>query len=328
MISNKKKFLAVSLMVLAISCSACGKNDNSADNQNINVTSVAVQIKDGDRELQFDKFPTRLVTLRQHITETALAIDLDKYIVGTAAVIDPPVAPEYAERYAKLHVIAEKYPSPEVLFEANPDLIWVDRKWAFVKNQLGSMANIEDHGIKIYLSESGFHKNNDISYVYDDINRMGKIFRTEEKATAVIKMMQTKIADVQKQIGNPTEKVTVMDYDNSRNNMAFVGCKCMADELIKLAGGQNVFDDIDKEWATINWEEVMRRNPDVIVIHEYRGVKGEDKIKALKAKEVLQDVNAIKNNRFVIVNLDEIYEGVRNAETVEKLAKGFYPEKF
>ena len=52
------------------------------------------------------------------------------------------------------------------------------------------------------------------------------------------------------------------------------------------------------------------------------------KIAALKKNPVLQEVTAIKNNRFIIVNLDEIYEGVRNAETVEKFAKGFYPEKF
>ena len=48
----------------------------------------------------------------------------------------------------------------------------------------------------------------------------------------------------------------------------------------------------------------------------------------LRQNPQLQEVNAIKNNRFVIINLDEIYEGTRNAETVEKLAKSFYPEKF
>ena len=87
-------------------------------------------------------------------------------------------------------------------------------------------------------------------------------------------------------------------------------------------------NDIDKEWASVNWEEVVKRNPDVIIIHEYRGVSGASKIAQLKANPLLQEINAVKNNRFIIINLDEVYEGVRNAETVEKFAQGFYPEKF
>jgi len=285
-------------------------------------------IENGKRKLDFEKKPQRLVTLRQHITETALELDLDKYIIGTSAVIDPPVAEHLQQRYSRLSVIAEKYPSPEILLAADPDIIWVDRKWAFVKNQLGAMENIERYGIKIYLSESGFHESSKIEYVYDDIRKIGKIFSAEDKADTVVKGMQEKIQAVQSRIQNVEQKVKVLDFDSGRNNLAFVGCKCMADDLIKLAGGINIFQDVDKEWANVNWEEIMRRNPDVIIVHEYRGVSGRSKIETLKKNPVLQEVKAIKNNRFIVVNLDEIYEGVRNAETVEKFARGFYPEKF
>ena len=68
------------------------------------------------------------------------------------------------------------------------------------------------------------------------------------------------------------------------NNMAFVGCRCMADDLISLAGGENIFKDIDKEWASVNWEEIMQRNPDIIIIHEYRGVSGASKIEMSTSK--------------------------------------------
>lgn len=292
------------------------------------VQSDILVIENGTRKLNFEKLPQRLVTLRQHITETALEMNLDKYIIGASAVIDPPVAEHLEHRYGRLPIIAEKYPSPETLLAADPDIIWVDRKWAFVKNQLGAMENLERYGIKIYLSESGFHESSRIEYVYEDIRKMGEIFSAGDRADIVIKRMQEKILTVQSHVKNTETKVKVLDFDSGRNNLAFVGCKCMADDLIKLAGGINIFQDVDKEWANVSWEEIMRRNPDVIIVHEYRGVSGRSKIAALKKNPVLQEVTAIKNNRFIIVNLDEIYEGVRNAETVEKFAKGFYPEKF
>lgn len=304
--------------------SGCGHKER----QGTEPSEQGLTVANGGRQLHFAQPPQRLATLRQHITETALELDLDRYIVGASDIIDPPVAPHLQQRYSRLPIIAEKYPSPEVLFAAEPEIIWVDRKWAFVKNQLGSMENIERQGIKIYLSEAGFHPSSKLEYVYEDIRKIGSIFGQEKRAQAVIERMQGRIAAVREKIKNTGAKVKVLDFDSGRNNLAFVGCRCMADDLISLAGGENIFRDIDKEWANVNWEEILRRDPDVIVVHEYRGISGASKIAALKANPVLQEVAAIKNNRFVTINLDEIYEGVRNAETVEKLARGFYPELF
>ena len=160
------------------------------------------------------------------------------------------------------------------------------------------------------------------------VNLVGFYDLNEKRAEEVIALMQNKISKIKDKVKNLDRKVKVLDYDSGRNNLAFVGCNCMANELIELAGGINIFNDIDKEWANVSWEEIIKRNPDIIIIHEYRGVSGKSKIDAIKRNKFLQDINAVKNNKFIVVNLDEIYEGVRNAETVEKLAKGFYPQIF
>ena len=46
------------------------------------------------------------------------------------------------------------------------------------------------------------------------------------------------------------------------------------------------------------------------------------------AKAELSDVDAIKNNRFVVLQLPTIFTGIRNGDAVEILAKGFYPDLF
>lgn len=326
----KKYWLALAGVVVSLGllgATGCGRSYDDGKKA-VEPSGKKLVIDNGGRKLEFTGTPRRLVTLRQHITETALALELDKYIVGASGVLDPPVWEPVKERYAKLNIIADRYPTIEVLLKTNPEVVWVDRKWAFVKNQLGSLENVEKQGIKVYFSKSAFTDRSKLEYVYEDIENAGKIFGQEKKAEAVLKDMKSRVAGVQEKLKTVKQKVKVMDFDNNRNNMAFIGARCMADDLITIAGGINAFADINKEWATVNWEEVVKRAPEVIVVHEYRGVSGKSKIAALKGKPILQEVPAVKNNRFVIVNLDEIYEGVRNAETVEKLAKGFYPELF
>ena len=316
----------LSILQLTFSC-GCGRSYDDGKAENITDNNKII-IENGSRKLEFNGNAKRLVTLRQHITETALAIDLDQYIVGASSVLDPPVWDKVKNRYNNLNIIAEKYPSIEVLLNTNPEVVWVDRKWAFVKNQLGSLENIEKQGIKVYFSKSAFTDRSKMEYVYEDIENMGRLFNKKREADIVLNDMKKRVNDIQRILKGTNKKVRVMDYDNSRNNMAFIGARCMADDLINHAGGVNIFADINKEWATVNWEEVVKRKPDVIVVHEYRGISGKSKINALKSKPILQDVPAVKNNRFIILNLDEIYEGARNAETIEKLAKGFYPDLF
>jgi iron complex transport system substrate-binding protein len=38
------------------------------------------------------------------------------------------------------------------------------------------------------------------------------------------------------------------------------------DELIRIAGGDNVFGDISRPWPEVNLEEIIRRDPDVIIL--------------------------------------------------------------
>ena len=51
----------------------------------------------------------------------------------------------------------------------------------------------------------------------------------------------------------------------------------MPGDIIKLAGGISIFDDIEAGWATPSWEEVVERDPDVILILEYTGGDVADK---------------------------------------------------
>ncbi|PWA12194.1 hypothetical protein DCC39_07095 [Pueribacillus theae] len=116
-------------------------------------------------------------------------------------------------------------------------------------------------------------------------------------------------------------------YD-SGEDAPFTATQTILSELIKMAGGENIFSDIEKNWATVTWEEVVNRNPEVIVIMDYGNITVEQKKQVLFSKSALADVDAIKNKRIAVMPLDHTFEGVRMPLAIETLAKAFYPEKF
>ena len=84
----------------------------------------------------------------------------------------------------------------------------------------------------------------------------------------------------------------------------------------------NIMDDLDKSWATVAWEPVVDRNPQVIVIVNYGNVTADQKIAFLKGNPAFAGIDAVKNNRFVVLDYVEATPGPRNIRAVEKLVAG------
>lgn len=105
-------------------------------------------------------------------------------------------------------------------------------------------------------------------------------------------------------------------------------------ERIQMAGGYNVFSEIPgAKTMNVDPEEVMTRNPDIIVKDTYAGSYSEDNISALidVRNEVLNrpelaNTTAVKNGRvYVIAHKDFVY-GPSNFIAIAYLAKWFHPD--
>jgi iron complex transport system substrate-binding protein len=97
----------------------------------------------------------------------------------------------------------------------------------------------------------------------------------------------------------------------------------MPPALIEEAGGKNIMEDVQKSWVQLGWESMIERNPEVIVIIDYGDVTAEQKISFIKNNPAFDDVAAVKNNRFVVLDYDEATPGPRNIKAIKKLLKTF-----
>jgi iron complex transport system substrate-binding protein len=326
------RFWLVKTVLLALLLSACGSSRLDDRQQQPAAEPAAaeaaqpVTVQNGDRVLTFEQPPKRAVTLNQHTTEIMLALGLADRMAGTAY-LDDRILPEYQEAYEKIPVLSKTYPSKEVLLAAEPDFVYAGWKSAFTDKAVGTVEELEKLGIKAYLHQSSNMTSPTLEDVYTDIRNIGRIFRVEAKADELIARMNERMEQIAKRIGQPEKPLRVFVYDSGEDQPLTAANNYMT-RLIAMAGGKNIFDDIPKGWATVNWEEVVNRQPDVIVIVDYGDKTVEQKRELLLSKKELADLPAIRNQKLIVLPLSAAAEGVRAPMALETLAKGFYPEKF
>ena len=164
--------------------------------------------------------------------------------------------------------------------------------------------------------------------IYKDYEVLGRIFGVEDVAADRIKEMKDIIADVQKRIAG-TETVTILNYDSGEEDV-FTGCQGMPGNCFKLAGGISLFDDIQKGWAHVSWEEIVARNPKTIVFNNYSctAEENEKTTKFLRERASLASTDAIKEDRIFGIHLDPMEGSADSAIAVRELAKFLHPDKF
>lgn len=288
-------------------------------------TVYPLTIENGPNTLTFEKAPERAVTFNGHTTELLLALGLADRMVGTAY-MNHPVLESLKAEYDAIPVLAEQSPSLEVVLGVEPDFA-LGRLSAFRDTAVAPVPVLQELGIEAYAVTGTLIKGATMDDVYLDIANLGAIFDINDEAEALIDRIRSEIAEVTAVVEDVEEPVTVMVYDSGTDTLYTTG-KALQTHLIELAGGVNVFADLDETWANVSWEEAVAKAPDVIVINDYGQVSAEEKIAFLTSNPALATIPAIADERFVVMPLPSAFEGVRNPDAVRTLASGFYPELF
>jgi iron complex transport system substrate-binding protein len=275
----------------------------------------------------YAKAPARAVTMNQHATEVMLALGLQERMVGTAY-LDDAILPEYQAVYAAIPALAEQYPSKEVLLAAQPDFVYGGFRSAFGDDAAGSREDLQTQGINSYLSTEYCSETAvTMDTVYNDIRNIGAVFGVSDRAEALITTMQEQIDSVRAKIPQGAAP-QVFVYDSGEDVPFTSGGLGIANEIIALAGGENIFADLQETFGEPTWEEVVARDPNVILIFDYGDTSVEQKREFLLNNPALADVDAIKNQRFAVLPLSSVVAGVRNPTAIADVARALYPEAF
>ncbi|MFJ5284423.1 ABC transporter substrate-binding protein [Pseudomonas sp. NPDC088429] len=293
-------------------------------------TKYPLTVHSCNRQVTFKEAPKHAVSHDINMTQMMLALGLKSRMAGYSGVSGwKSVTPEMQSLLDGLPELAAKYPSVETLLNANVDFFFAG--WDYGMRVGGDLTpqTLQPLGINVYeLTEScAFVMKRPAATLedtYNDLRNLGKIFDVQDRANALIADMQAQVAAVRKDL--PAEKPRVFLYDSGEDRAMTSGRLGMPQALIEAAGGRNILDDVDASWTRVNWETVVEHNPQVIVIVDYSEITAEQKIQFLLDNQALQSVDAIKNQRFIVIPYVQATPGIDNVLAVETLAKGFHGE--
>ncbi|MFJ2388359.1 ABC transporter substrate-binding protein [Pseudomonas koreensis] len=293
-------------------------------------TKYPLTIHSCNRDVSFSEAPKHAVSHDINMTQMMLALGLKSRMAGYSGVSGwKSVTPEMQSLLDGLPELAAKYPSVETLLNANVDFFFAG--WDYGMRVGGDLTpqTLQPLGINVYeLTEScAFVMKRPAATLddtYNDLRNLGKIFDVQDRANALIADMQNQVAEIRKDL--PADKPRVFLYDSGEDRAMTSGRLGMPQALIDAAGGRNILDDVEASWTRVNWETVVERNPQVIVIVDYSEITAEQKIEFLLKNPALQSVDAIKNQRFIVIPYVQATPGIDNVLAVETLAKGFHGE--
>ncbi|MBC3349982.1 ABC transporter substrate-binding protein [Pseudomonas sp. SWRI196] len=281
-----------------------------------------------NREVTFNQAPKHAVSHDINMTQMMLALGLKPRMVGYSGISGwKSVTPDMEKILDGLPELAAKYPSVETLLNANVDFFFAG--WDYGMRVGGDLTpqTLQPLGINVYeLTEScAFVMKRPpatLEDTYNDLRNLGKIFDVQDRANALIASMQAQVAEVREHL--PPDQPRVFLYDSGEDRAMTSGRLGMPQALIDAAGGRNILDDVETSWTRVSWENVVERNPEVIVIVDYGEVSAEQKQQFLLNNPALQSVDAIKHRRFIVIPYVQATPGIDNVLAVQTLAKGFH----
>ena len=348
-----KKTLIALLCVLALVLGACSKDDsNKVENQHgeeFTVTDEAVQVGTEGGEYEpytitlnlersgigqnmeetFTSAPTHAIASGDQMADFFFDLGLENNMAGFTRGSCWSTVSQYPARDT-VHKMA---PDGTGLSKVSKeDIIATGCDFMMGWDSLFSDNNFSvsfclEHGIIPYFpyccSDSATFED-----IYKDYEVLGNVFGVQELAAEKVQAMKDKLAYVEETLGaevyeNP---IRVFVYD-SGEDAPFTACQGMPGDMIKRAGGISIFDDIEKGWATPSWEEVVARDPDVILILDY-DYDTDAKIEFLKNNDFTKNLRAVKEGRIYSACCADMQGSAGSAGTVEIMAKQFYPDKF
>lgn len=319
-------------LAAALALSACGGPSTGAPAD----PGASVSLENCGRTVRVAGPPKRAVALNQGSAEVMLALGLADRMVGTATWTDP-VLPELAEANARVPRLAENKPSLERVLEAEPDFVAASFESVLGTGGVATRDRFEQLGVATYLSptDCGAKDNSGdgdgarstpltMDDVYREIRDLAALFDVRDRGEEVVSGLRRRLDAATGGLG--ASGATVLYWFANSESPYLAGCCGAPGVITRALGARNVFDDTREEWPQVNWETVVERDPDVLVIGDLtrRSQTAETaaaKIGFLESNPVTSRMRAVREKRYVPLSGQALNPTMRTVEGVERVAE-------
>lgn len=261
-----------------------------------------------------DAFPSRIISMAPSITEVVFALGLGDRVVGVSDFCDYP--PEAKEK-PKIGGVVN--PNMEAIVALKPDLVI-----ALPNTTHESLfRSLRQLGVKVLTL-----RNDTLDDLFDTIRGIGEATSTQEAAAAMSERLRAKFLEIRRKVsGQPKRRVMfIVGIDP----LFVAGRETFIDELIEIAGGENIAGDSLSKYPQMGIEQVVSRAPEVIL---YTSLNFEltpaQELKAKKMWSAYPSIPAVRNGRIHGLVADHVtLAGPRLMTGIEEVARAIHPEVF
>ncbi|MBB6121098.1 ABC transporter substrate-binding protein [Nocardiopsis algeriensis] len=273
--------------------------------------------------------PQRTVVYEGGSADKMFALGLTDHVLGyVMPPANPPVSESpWAAEYEKVEFLSDDLLNRELVVDAGADFVVAGWNSGF-SDQRGITPEILDKlGIQSFMhTESCFNypghpeRMAPFEALYTDLERLGEIFGVQDRAAELVEDYRARVEAVRAQAPEG-EPMRVFLYDSGTDRPFTAGSQVPPDDIIRFAGGENIFGDLDERWTQAGWEAVVAARPEVIVVLDYGDQAAEDKIGFLTSLPALSGVPAVEEENFFVLNYNEGISGPRNIDGLERFAE-------
>jgi iron complex transport system substrate-binding protein len=261
--------------------------------------------------------PSRIISTSPSITEMLYAMGLGGRVVGVTTFCHYP--PEAAKK-AKIGTYLR--PDLETIVALRPDLVVAETTGVRRSERIASLK------LNVVEVDDGT-----LAGIYESIGRIGGAAGAEQAAAALRSRIQTSLDGVRSRVaGRPRPRVmfVVGRAPGRIEELVAAGKGSYLNEVINIAGGENIFKDTIAPYARVTFEEVLARNPQVIVdmgeMSDTQGVSEERKRAVVALWGRYSRLAAVRQGRVFAVASDIfVVPGPRVVDAAREFARMFHP---
>jgi iron complex transport system substrate-binding protein len=235
-------------------------------------------------EVLIEKRPERIVSLAPSNTENLFALGLGDKVVGVTDYCNYPPKVKEKKRIGGFTTI-----NIEKILRLNPDLV--------VASYGNGEQNVEVMR-NLGLTVVAFNPRS-IEDIERNLILLGKITARESEAEEIVSFIEKKVEESRNEFEHRPRVMHILWHDP----IWISGSKTFIDELIRIAGGENAFSDLEG-WKIVSKEDIISREPDIILVSSGSGMGGG---KNYIYDWVMQlDIDAVRKGRVYVVDADLI----------------------
>ena len=269
----------IKLLLLLIFLAGCSKSGNkipAVPDTIVDDIGVKVTIK---------PVPQRVITLAPNLTEMIYELGEGSKLVGNTTYCNFPPPAKLVEKVGNMLTV-----DYEKIVSLKPDLIFM----TVVGNSKNSYDKLKDLGMSVFVSNPK---------TFSGINKtfldMGKIFNKEKFAKEKISQWDSVINYTKnKSAGIQSNKAMFLV---SLRPIMLAGKNTFINEIIETVGLKNIANDAKVNYPVYSREEVLKKNPDYIILFENKNLTA-NAVKS--AYEEWSELNASKQNHIIFVDPD------------------------